>query len=115
MKVESGGNPLAESSKGAIGTHQVTPIAARDVMRADGIDDRQFSDAQIKQILRQEGMSAYFGRKYLALMLSRFGGNPQLAEAAYNGGPSRLDRRGRNIDAMPAETRAYVRKLAALA
>ena len=115
VKVESGGNPLAESSKGAIGTHQVTPIAARDVMRADGIDDRQFSDAQIKQILRQEGMSAYFGRKYLALMLSRFGGNPQLAEAAYNGGPSRLDRRGRNIDAMPAETRAYVRKLAALA
>ena len=106
--VESRGNPKAESSKGAIGTHQVTPIAARDVLRARGVDDSQLSDEQLKEVLRQPGMSKVFGEAYLRLLIARYDGNIELALAAYNGGPSRLDRKGKNISAMPAETRAYV-------
>lgn len=111
-RVESGGNPAAESPKGAIGTHQVMPIAARDVLRSQGIDDRQFTDAELREILRQPGMSKQFGDAYMALMLERYGGNKRLAAGAYNGGPSRLDERGRDISKMPAETRDYVKKLA---
>lgn len=106
--VESRGNANAESSKGAIGTHQVTPIAARDVLRAQGVDDRQYSDSELKQILRQPGMSQQFGEAYLQLLIQRYDGNVELALAAYNGGPSRLDEVGRDISKMPAETRNYV-------
>lgn len=84
------------------------PIAARDVLRSQGIDDRQFSDAQLTEILKQDGASKYFGEAYLQILLQRYDGNLELALAAYNGGPSRLDARGRNVSAMPEETRNYV-------
>lgn len=106
--VESRGREDAVSPKGAIGTHQVMPIAARDVLRSQGVDDRQFTDAQLTALLKKPGMSKQFGEAYLALLLDRYDGNLELALAAYNGGPSRLDRRGKDIARMPEETRNYV-------
>ena len=112
VQIESGGDPNAVSSKGAIGTHQVMPIAARDVMRAEGIDDSQFTNAQIREILKRPGMSQYFGERYLGLLLKRFSGNERLAMAAYNGGPTRLEEKGLEVSKMPLETQKYVKLIA---
>jgi len=90
MKVESGGNPNAASDKGAIGTHQVTPIAYRDVMRSQGIDDRQYSDAQLSQMLKQPGVSQQIGEAYLALRIQAQGGDIRKALTAYHSGDSNV-------------------------
>ncbi len=48
------------------------------------------------------------GTRYLAQMLERFGGDREKALAAYNWGPSNVERGG----APPAETRNYLAKVA---
>lgn len=113
--VESRGNPKAVSKKGAIGTHQVMPIAIRDVMRDQGIDDKQFSNAELTELAKMPGASKRFGEAYLNLLIKRFD-DVELALAAYNGGPTLvntlIDKYGDSFDAikkhLPAETRNYV-------
>jgi soluble lytic murein transglycosylase len=56
------------------------------------------------------------GREYRAKMQERYGGDLAKMWAAYNAGPGRVDdaiaEHGKNwLRYMPAETRAYVRKL----
>lgn len=115
--VESRGNKNAVSPKGAIGTHQVMPIAMRDVMRAKGINDKIYSDAQLRQLAAEDGASEYYGTEYVKLLYDRFDGNWPLVFAAYNGGPSLVkkllkDSGGSSFEdiarRLPTETRNYV-------
>lgn len=109
-KIESGGNPDAVSPKGAVGLMQVTPAAARDVMRAAKMDDSKMSDAQIVQWLKIPEINKMVGDGYLAMQQKRFGSTDK-ALAAYNGGPTRLEANGGDISKMPSETQAYVPKV----
>lgn len=101
MMAESGGNPSAVSPKGARGLMQVMPATARDpgfgIRPSDG---SQADDVRV-------------GREYRRAMQERYGGDTAKMWAAYNAGPGRVDaaitRLGdRWLDAMPAETKAYV-------
>lgn len=92
MRVESGGNPRALSSKGAIGPMQLMPGTARD-LGVDPWNPEQNIDG---------------GTKYLAQQIRKFGTEGGLA--AYNGGPGRFEKMGRDISRMPAESQDYVRK-----
>nr|WP_180165439.1 lytic transglycosylase domain-containing protein [Stenotrophomonas sp. SbOxS2]NYT98289.1 lytic transglycosylase domain-containing protein [Stenotrophomonas sp. SbOxS2] len=107
MQVESGGNPAAVSSKGAMGTMQTMPGTLRDP--GYGVTAaRDQSPAEMERV----------GKDYLQAMLRQYG-DPRLALAAYNWGPRNVDRamqaHGGNVDAVlasaPAETRAYVPKV----
>jgi len=107
MQVESGGNPAAVSSKGAMGTMQTMPGTLRDP--GYGVTPaRDQSPAEMERV----------GKDYLQAMLRQYG-DPRLALAAYNWGPGNVDRamqtHGGNVDAVlanaPAETRAYVPKV----
>lgn len=107
MQVESGGNPAAVSSKGAMGTMQTMPGTLQDP--GYGVAPaRDQSPAEMERV----------GKDYLQAMLRQYG-DPRLALAAYNWGPGNVDRamqkHGGNVDAVlanaPAETRAYVPKV----
>lgn len=107
MQVESGGNPAAVSSKGAMGTMQTMPGTLSDP--GYGVAPaRDQSPAEMERV----------GKDYLQAMLRQYG-DPRLALAAYNWGPGNVDRamqtHGGNVDAVlanaPAETRAYVPKV----
>lgn len=97
VQVESGYNVRALSSKGAIGLMQLMPDTARELGVRDPWDPAQ---------------NVRGGARYLKQQLQRFGGDLQLALAAYNAGPGAVSRYG----AIPpyAETRNYVRKVLAL-
>ncbi|MGK3725831.1 transglycosylase SLT domain-containing protein [Stenotrophomonas sp. 6O] len=111
MEVESGGNPAAVSSKGAVGTMQTMPGTLRDPGYGV-VPARDQSAAEQERV----------GKDYLGAMLRQYA-DPRAALAAYNWGPGNVDNAlraaGGNVDAMlasaPAETRAYVPKVLAQA
>lgn len=92
---ESRGRQDAVSPKGAIGLAQLMPATARQL----GVDPHDPAG-------NLEG-----GARYLRAMLDRFGGNIELALAAYNAGPRRVERAG-GVPAI-AETRRYVASILA--
>lgn len=104
IQVESGGDPNAVSHKGARGRMQVM-----DYTNADpGFGVRPARD-------NSQAERERVGRDYLRAMQRRYGSD-ELALAAYNAGPGRVDRAleqsrrtGRSwIEFLPAETRNYV-------
>ena len=111
-EAESSFNPEARSPVGAVGLYQFMPATAQQFgLRLSPEDERL--DA-IK--------NAHAAAKYLKSLRTRFG-NWSLAFAAYNCGESRVakllrDTGGRTFDdihdKLPAETRMYVPKIAAL-
>ncbi|MCU1157518.1 transglycosylase SLT domain-containing protein [Stenotrophomonas maltophilia] len=111
MQVESGGDPAAVSSKGAVGTMQTMPGTLRDPGYGV-VPARDQSAAEQERV----------GKDYLQAMLRQYA-DPRAALAAYNWGPGNVDSAlraaGGNVDAMlasaPAETRAYVPKVLAQA
>lgn len=111
MQVESGGNPAAVSSRGAVGTMQTMPGTLRDPGYGV-VPARDQSAAEQERV----------GKDYLGAMLRQYA-DPRAALAAYNWGPGNVDSAlraaGGNVDAMlasaPAETRAYVPKVLAQA
>ncbi|SNS97670.1 Transglycosylase SLT domain-containing protein [Sphingopyxis indica] len=101
MRVESGGRRNAVSRAGAMGLMQIMPgtwaqLRARHRLGSDPFDPRA---------------NIMAGAAYLRAMYDRYG-NVTAMLAAYNAGPGRYDQylaRGRPL---PAETRAYLAKLA---
>jgi soluble lytic murein transglycosylase-like protein len=93
---ESEMNPNARSRKGAIGLLQLMPSTAAE-LEADATVPRENIRA---------------GARYLRALLTRFGGDVDLALAAYNAGPAAVAR----ADGPPSlETAAYVANVRARA
>jgi hypothetical protein len=94
IRVESGYDPKAVSSKGAMGLMQLIPATAQRFGVANPFDPQQ----------NIEG-----GVNYLKHLLDLFGGDLNLSLAAYNAGEHAVQRWG-GIPAIP-ETQDYVRKI----
>lgn len=104
IKTESGFDPNVQSHAGAKGLMQLMDGTARGLGVTDSFDPAQNIDG---------------GTKYLSLMLRKYNGNEQVALAAYNAGPGRIDRLGIQTDeqlmnrmnSLPEETQRYVSKV----
>ena len=99
VHVESGFNPYAKSRKGALGLMQLMPATIRDYR-------------VINPFNPVENIRA--GVAYLRRLLDRYNNNEALALAAYNAGPSAVDRHGHNVPPY-RETLNYVRRVDAIA
>ncbi|MCG3181025.1 MAG: hypothetical protein BIFFINMI_03392 [Phycisphaerae bacterium] len=113
VRIESGGDPTAQSGKGALGLMQVTPIAKREVQRlVRGVRDGDLLDPDYNMLV---------GTTYLRLMVVKYDGDLYLALAAYNAGPHAIDqlRRGHAqlasdelvLQYAPRETQDYCRAI----
>ena len=117
---ESEMNPLAVSGAGARGLMQLKPSTAKRLSRTLGV---AYSKSRLT---RDPGYNIMLGSAYLSKLLSDYRGAYALALAAYNAGPSRVDRwlrtygdpRGGAIDAIDwielvpfSETRNYVQRV----
>ncbi len=98
IKVESGFNPRAVSSKGAMGLMQLMPSTADALGLADPFDPE---------------LNIMAGARYLRQQLDQFGGDERLALAAYNAGPGAVS----HYHGVPpyAETQRYVTNVLSLA
>lgn len=93
MQVESGGNPLALSNKGAVGLMQLLPGTAQ----ALGVDD-----------IHDTAQNILGGARFLRILANRFEGDLVKVLSAYHAGSMRVAGR----DATPfAATDDYVRKV----
>jgi soluble lytic murein transglycosylase len=86
IRQESAFDPRALSRVGARGMMQLMPATAKRVARAAG---QPYSRARL---LDDPRYNIQLGTAYLDSMLSKFDDTPALALAAYNAGPSRVNR-----------------------
>jgi len=104
IQTESGFRADAVSSAGAKGLMQLMDATARSLGVNNSLDPQQNVDG---------------GTRYIAYLLQKYKGNEQVALAAYNAGPGRIDRLGisndselqANLDKLPGETQRYVSKV----
>lgn len=106
-QVESGGNPMALSPKGAAGAYQIMPATAANpgygvtpLQGWDGQDPRTADPAEQER----------FARDYLQAMSALHGGDVKLALASYNAGPGAVQMAGNTVPNYP-ETQNYVNKI----
>jgi soluble lytic murein transglycosylase-like protein len=95
IAVESNHNPKALSPKGAFGLMQLMPATAKRFNASNKKDFKQ---------------NILAGAKYLQELLTLFDGNIELALAAYNAGPSAVEKFHNQIPPY-LETRTYVPKV----
>jgi soluble lytic murein transglycosylase-like protein len=95
VQVESGYNPWATSSKGAVGLMQLMPATIKRFGVINPFDPLENIRA---------------GVAYLRQLLDRYMDNEVLALAAYNAGPGAVDRHGQAVPPYK-ETRDYVKKV----
>ncbi len=94
IAAESGWNPWAVSSKGALGLMQLIPGTARRFGVGDALNPQENLDG---------------GVRYLRTLLERYNGDLIRSVAAYNAGEFAVDR-ARGVPNIP-ETRRYVQKV----
>lgn len=104
---ESAFNPKAVSPKGAVGLMQIMPATARRY----GVQSEPGSTIESK--LTDPEINIRTGTRYLADLLRMFGGETELAVAAYNAGEGAVMRAGNRIPNYK-ETKAYVKKVMAV-
>lgn len=100
------------SPKNAVGVMQVTDAAHQDVAKKLGVP---FDPQRLRT---DEKYNRLIGETYFKMMVDRFK-SPELAVAAYNGGPTRVEyaleqskkRGGQWLDYMYPETQDYYRKV----
>jgi soluble lytic murein transglycosylase len=115
IKTESGFNPIAESSQGALGLMQLMPATAEQMAHELKINYQDADDLYTQEI------NLRLGTRYFAKLLKANGGSLVLALAAYNAGPAKvrswgLQPWGQDQDQLLAQiplasTRAYVRRV----
>jgi soluble lytic murein transglycosylase len=86
-KQESGYNKRAVSSSGAMGLMQMIPATAREIA-----DDLRMGKLNLPDDMFEPERNIKMGTYYIGKMLNQFKGHVPLALAAYNAGPTRLDR-----------------------
>ncbi|MCX7913200.1 MAG: lytic transglycosylase domain-containing protein [Thermodesulfovibrionales bacterium] len=94
IKAESNWNPYAVSPKGARGLMQLMPSTAFELGVTNSFDPEENIDG---------------GARYLRYLLEKFNGDLNLAIAAYNAGPSRVEKT-KSVPAIP-ETMEFVRRV----
>ena len=104
VATESAFNPSAISNKGAVGLMQLMPATARryGVQAEPG--------ATVVSKLKDPDLNIHTGTRHLADLLRVFGGQTELALAAYNAGEGAVARAGNRIPNYK-ETQAYVVKV----
>ena len=95
IKAESDFNPRAVSKKGALGLRQLMPENVRRMNISDPFDPRENING---------------GARYFRKMLDRFKGKLSLSLAAYNAGPTTVERYDNRIPPY-RETENYVEKV----
>jgi hypothetical protein len=94
IRVESNYDPDAVSKAGAQGLMQLMPNTAKEMGVTDSFDPRQ---------------NIFGGTRYYSQLKKRYGGNRELAHAAYNAGPTAVDKAG-GVPNFP-ETKGYLKNL----
>ncbi|HBC57307.1 MAG TPA: murein transglycosylase [Gammaproteobacteria bacterium] len=117
LRQESAFNQHALSSAGAVGLMQLMPYTGKSV--ASELGERITRNHQLLDIQR----NIRYGTRYLSKLLKRYDGQTALATAAYNAGPTRVDRWKTKLEELPAdvwietqpfsETRKYVNNVLA--
>jgi soluble lytic murein transglycosylase len=86
VRQESRYDAEAVSSAGARGLMQLMPGTAKEVARKAGLSH------QTDWLTKKPGHNVELGTRYLKKLLNKYNGNYAMALAAYNAGPSRVDR-----------------------
>ncbi|MGL3821309.1 lytic transglycosylase domain-containing protein [Sphingopyxis sp. R3-92] len=101
MRAESSNDPAALSSAGAMGLMQVMPATWQMLTARFGLGQNPY----------EPRANIHAGAAYLRMMWNRYGDVSAML-AAYNAGPKRADAWVARKQSLPAETVAYVAKIA---